>query len=324
MSRLVFSLAVILSGMTAGYVVQILSREGLITLPLPLAELRKLLQKLGLLFFMPVAFTSAIWVIEVRDMRIAALPALGVAALLLGGAAAMIAARTMNLTRKQTGAFVPCGSFTNLGGIGGLVVFLFCGEEGFALVPLYKLFEGIVYFTTGFPLARAYATEPGKREPFEGIKKVFTDVFLLTALTSVAVGGALNAAGVPRPEFFSGVTAVFIPIGTFVILTSIGMAMRFTSVRDYLKESLVVAGIKFIVIPVIICTAALLLGYGTIDNGLPLRVVIILSSMPVAFVALVPPSIYDLDVDLANACWLTTTLGLVVVLPVLRVLTLGV
>jgi hypothetical protein len=44
-------------------------------------------------------------------------------------------------------------------------------------------------------------------------------------------------------------------------------------------------------------------------------VVIILSSMAVAFSALIPPSIYDLDLDLANACWFFTT-AFIVVLPV--------
>jgi predicted permease len=39
--------------------------------------------------------------------------------------------------------------------------------------------------------------------------------------------------------------------------------------------------------------------------------------MPVAFSALVPASIYDLNLDLANSCWLVTTLSLIVILPLL-------
>ena len=46
----------------------------------------------------------------------------------------------------------------------------------------------------------------------------------------------------------------------------------------------------------------------------------ILSSMPIAFTALIPPSIYDLDLDLANSCWFFTTALLAVVLPVLLVI----
>jgi hypothetical protein len=39
--------------------------------------------------------------------------------------------------------------------------------------------------------------------------------------------------------------------------------------------------------------------------------------MPVAFNALIPPSLYDLDLDLANSCWFFTTAMLVVELPML-------
>jgi hypothetical protein len=51
-----------------------------------------------------------------------------------------------------------------------------------------------------------------------------------------------------------------------------------------------------------------------------MKVVMILSSMPVAFSALIPPSLYDLDLDLANACWFFTTSALIVVLPLLLML----
>ena len=33
--------------------------------------------------------------------------------------------------------------------------------------------------------------------------------------------------------------------------------------------------------------------------------------------ALIPPSIYDLDLDLANSCWFVTTTLLAIVLPAL-------
>ena len=36
--------------------------------------------------------------------------------------------------------------------------------------------------------------------------------------------------------------------------------------------------------------------------------------MPVAFNALVASSIYDLDLDLANACWQITTSALVIII----------
>jgi predicted permease len=42
----------------------------------------------------------------------------------------------------------------------------------------------------------------------------------------------------------------------------------------------------------------------------------------VAFNALIPPSLYDLDLDLANSCWFVTTFLLTLVLP-LQLLVIG-
>ena len=113
------------------------------------------------------------------------------------------------------------------------------------------------------------------------------------------------------------VNAVFIPLGAFMLLISIGLALRFRRVGDYLREGASVAAIKFAMVPLMASTIAWGLGFGSIDGGLPLKVVMILSAMPVAFNALIPPSIYDLDLDLANSCLLITMALLVIVLPAL-------
>jgi hypothetical protein len=60
-----------------------------------------------------------------------------------------------------------------------------------------------------------------------------------------------------------------------------------------------------------------------VADGLPFKVALVLSSMPVAFNALVAASIYDLDLDLANSCWLVTTAALVVIMPWLYFLLLS-
>ena len=323
MTKLLFSLGLIMGGLALGYILQILNQKGALRLPLPVPALRKLLQKAGLLFFMPISFVGAVWIIRIDDIRIITLPFLCLLALALGGVLALGGARIMGLGKKQTGAYFACGSFSNLGSIGALVAFVFLGEEGFAIVPLYKLFEQSFYYTVGFPITKYYSTDDTEKEKLlSRLKEVFADIFVLTALGAVILGAILNVAGLERPVFFGKVTSIFVPVGTFILLVSIGLAMRFSSIRDYFKESLLIAAIKFAVIPLIIGTIASLLGFANIDHGLPLKVVLIVSSMPVAFTALVPPSIYDLDINLANACWLTTTLALVIVIPWLYLLTI--
>lgn len=78
--------------------------------------------------------------------------------------------------------------------------------------------------------------------------------------------------------------------------------------------------IKFAAVPGSVYLVGSLLGLGGVDGGLPLRVSVALASMPVAFTAMVPPTLYDLDVDLANMAWFVTTALLAVVVPALWLL----
>jgi len=147
------------------------------------------------------------------------------------------------------------------------------------------------------------------------ITDVSKDPFVRAAIGAFICGLALNLSGIPRPPFFEIVNSFFIPIGTFILLVSIGLGMRFSSAGDYVVEGVLVSLIKFIAVPFIVGIAAYAMGFGDINDGLPLKVVLIASSMPVAFTALVAASIYDLDLNLANSCWLITTGLLIIILP---------
>lgn len=316
MEKLAFTLGLILSGLTLGYVLQIMNRRGTLSLPISIDTLRKILQKIGLLFFMPISFLAAVWVVSFGDMRVAFLPFIGICALVSGGLLGLGLARLMKKSAKQTGVLLCCGSFTNIGAIGGLVCFMFLGETGFALIALYKMFEEIIYYTIGFPLARFYSGDLSQQLSLgKRISGVVTDPFVFAALSAFFIGLFLNLANITRPEFFETVTALSIPAGTFVLIVSIGLGMRFSQIGAYIKESLGICLIKFTVIPVIACSLAYLAGLHQIADGLPFQVVLILSSMPVAFNALVASSIYDLDLDLANSCWLVSTGALVIIMP---------
>jgi predicted permease len=291
-----------------------------ICLPIPLDRLRKALQQTALLFVNPVAIVGALWVVNIGSIRLAALPFNGLFSILAGGTLALGAAKLLQLEPRKTGAMYGCGSFTNIGSIGALVCFIFLGEEGFALVPIYKIFEELSYYSIGFPIAKYYSRSEKTEGTLERIKSLGKDPFILVALSSIVLGGLLNWAGVQRPEFFRTVVSTFVTLGAVLLLTSIGLALKLRRVRDYLKECVSVSIIKFVLVPVFASSLAYLIGFGNIEEGLPLKVVIILSSMPVAFNALIPPSIYDLDLDLANSCWFFTTALLIIVLPLLLIL----
>jgi len=320
MYKFIYSFSIIIFGLALGYVVQVLVDRQIIRLPIPIERMRKSLQHIALLFLNPVAIVGAIWIVNIQNVRFAAFPLLGLFALILGGMLALGAARLLKLEARKTGAMYGCGSFTNIGSIGALICFIFLGEPGFALVPIYKLFEEVSYYGIGFPIARYYSGASSAEDKWDRLKGLARDPFIIVAVSSILLGGLLNYSGVARPSFYGTVNAVFVPLATIMLLASIGMALKFKRVRDYVRESIAVTVIKFAIVPIIVSGLALAIGFGDLDGGLPLKVVIILSSMPVAFNALIPPSIYDLDLDLANSCWFVTTAMLVIVLPILQVI----
>ena len=323
MFKFFFTFGLILSGLSIGYGIQTLVRRKVLDVPLPLLDrLRRFLVKLVLLFFNPITIVGALWTLRMNDGRLAAFPVLEVFAILLGGFLALGASKILKLELRKTGAMFACGFFTNTLSIGGLVCFIFLGEMGFALVAFYRVFEEFVYYGVGFPMARLYSADTHEKETWQDkLKKLGTDIFVLVSLFSLFTGGLLNLSGLKRPEVYQMVNSILIPLGTLAFLISIGLVMRIKAIKDYLKECLAISGIKFLIVPVILTLTAFLLGYGKMEQGLPLKVVMILSAMPVAFTSLVPPSLYDLDIDLANSCWLFTTALLVVVLPVLYIAT---
>jgi len=274
MSKLIFSFAIILFGLALGYGIQVLVNRNAICLPIPLDRLRKVLQRTALLFVNPVAIVGALWVVNIESIRLAALPFNGLFSILAGGALALGAAKLLQLEPRKTGAMYGCGSFTNIGSIGALVCFIFLGEQGFALVPIYKIFEELSYYAIGFPIAKYYSHSKKTERTLERIKSLGKDPFILVALSSIVLGGLLNRAGVQRPEFFRTVVSTFVPLGTVLLLTSIGLALKLRRVRDYLKECVSVSIIKFVLVPVFASSLAYLIGFGNIEEGSRLVVVL--------------------------------------------------
>jgi len=318
MGKILFSLGLVLLGLSVGYLLQVLLKRGTLRISTPIDGVRKRLQRAALLFFNPIAILGATWVADLSSIKIATMPVLGLFALLWGGVLAFFGAKAFALSNRQTGAYIVSGGFTNIGSLGALFCFIFLGEQGFALVPFYKLFEELAYYGVGFPIAKSFSQDfSGIDSLGARIKTVVTDIFVLAAVSGIGTGLVLNLSGIARPGIYSLVNSIFIPTAALLLLISIGMAIRFEKATVYLRPALFIAAIKFVLVPVTIVGLGYLAGLHHLDKGLPLKVVLILSAMPVGFIAMVPPTLYDLDIDLANACWLLTNGLLVVLIPLL-------
>ena len=318
---ILFSLGLIATGLSIGYLYRNKCPHGIGQSEEEINQLRRRLQVSAILFVNPIAFGGAIWSLDLSDIRIIALPFLGAFAIILGGVLAYISAKALNLSRKQTGVLVTCGSFTNIGSIGSLVTFILLGEQGMALMPFYKLFETFLYYGVGFPYAKSMSDLVSEQEPvMDRVISVLTDRFVLVSVSSIAIGLGLNLMGYQRPAFYGTLNSLLIPLGTLLLLSSIGIAMRFGRMSGYLREAGVISLIKFIAVPGSVYLLGSVLGLGMVDGGLPLKASVVLASMPVAFTAMVPPTLYDLDVDLANTAWFVTTASLLLVVPALWII----
>ena len=312
MEKLIFSFSLILSGLIIGYGLKQLNPDGFFRGRLSIDELRKILQKVGLLFFMPVAFLGAVWILSFSDNRIFLMPLFGLFALITGGVLGLLFAKTTKAPPGKTAILYGCSSFTNIGSIGALVCYVFLGEKGFALVAFYKVFEEIYYYTIGFPIIR-YLSGAEKSDNTNFLKRLLTvlkDPFVATILSAFILGLILNLSNVARPAFFETVSSLFVPLGTFILIVSVGLGMRLSRIGKYFPTAIGVTLIKSVLVPAITVSLAVMIGMGDLDGGLQLKVIAILSSMPVAFNSLVAASIYDLELDLANSCWLVSTVSL--------------
>ena len=321
MNKIIISLILIFSGLLSGYIFQKLCNSSIIKIKTPIKTIRRKMQTFTLTVLIPLTVTAGIWIAPLKHVEIISLPLLGVFALMFGGAAAYMLAFPLRLTREQRGVYAVAGGFTNLGALGGLISFFLIGEKAFALVAFYQLFEKFVYFLAGFPLAKSHSKydQKGKSAVSIVIESVKDPVITMNT-SALVLGSFLNLSGIHRPEVFYSLNQVLIPLSSFILISSIGLAMRFGPMKNYFLPGIVMVVIKSLFVPAVTFIPAYFIGLGGIENGLVLKLLIILSSMPVGFMAMVPPTIYDMDLDIANTCWFFSTASLIAVVPLLSVI----
>lgn len=314
LQRLLLTLAVIFISLALGWITRRGAESGALGIASQtLDSIRTKLQTAAIFGLLPLSAMLSIWGIPEPEPGLLALPLLGLASYILGGVLALAAARIMRLSRIQTGSFYCCGTFTNIGAVGGLVCLLFLGENSIALVALYRLLEEIFYFSVAFPIAKWYS--PDNKEQTLSFRSFKFTPMLGAIIAALGLGILLRLADVPRPGICGVLAAAAMFAATVFFLYAIGLTLCFSRIPGYVPQCAALCAIKFAIIPVLIIPLAMGMGYGDYDGGLPLRTAAILCSMPVAMTALVPPSLFRLDIDLANACWIVSTLCLIIVLP---------
>lgn len=313
LARIIISLAIIAASIALGWCTRIGVEKGALRLSASqLNALRSRLQTTAIFILLPMSAMLSLWGLPDPEPGLLLLPLLGLVSYIAGGILALGASHMLKLDSAQTGSMFCCGTFTNIGAVGGLVCLLMAGENSIALVALYRLLEELYYFGVAFPVAQWFGSHRMVHK-----EKFRIHPALPLIICALLLGMLLNYMDFPRPEICGAIASVAMISSTVFFLYAIGLSLRISAIGNYWPPATAICAIKFVGVPFIVIPLAQLAGYGAYAQGLPLKVVAILCSMPVAMTALVPPSLFHLDIDLANSCWIVSTMCLVLVLPVL-------
>lgn len=309
--------SVLIFGTLSGYIFKKICRDNNWISHDNIKKLAIFLQKLGMIWLMSITYVGSLWTFQIDSIfEIITLPLVGGLTTITGGALAVILAKYRNYDRIDTGSLFSCGFFANTVSLGGMICFFYLGEAGYAFVPINTFLMRLLYYGIGYPIAKMYGSNNKQKEhTLNKLIEILKDPFFNVGVASVIVGLILSASPLSRPEIYGTINEILIPMSTFILLFSVGLNLRFSRVNNFIAECLFISTIKFVAVPLITMIIALLLDYQHLGNGLPLKVSLIMASMPVAFNSVIAANIYDLNIDMVNACWIFTTIATIFILP---------
>lgn len=319
MNSLVFVLIVTFGSVALGYATRVVPVEPCVALARNAAGISKALKIIAIFVINPVPVINAFWRLSLDSGLLLWFPLLGLISITVAGGTAIGLNHLFGVPPRRAASVFVASAFTNIMSLGGLIAFVFFGHEGYALVPLFNSFIAFIYYAVGYPLSHHLSLENKERLALS--TKVFRDrPYLLAPVIAILFGLMLNWIGVPRPLYLDAVAGVLIPLVSAIIGYSIGLSLRFSRIQTYSKEIVLVSVVKFVVVPAVMIPIGVAVGVPALLDGVAFKVLVVLSFMPVAFNALVPPVVYDFDLDLANSAWVVTTLAIIPLLPALYAL----
>lgn len=264
-------------------------------------RLRRVSSQFALLLIIPIAILSSLWQLGGIEFDYWVVSLLGLGVISSGAFAAIILSRIYSLDRKQFSAVLPVMSFYNLGALGALFVFVFFGEDGIALLALFKVFEEVIYFGVIFPFCRSNGSEQGSKA-----SRFWKNPVFIVSSAALTIGVLLGGNGIARPEFFAVVTQYLIPLGSLLLVFAAGLTFHIHGAEQWIGFSTVAAVLRVLMGCLFVTVAFWLFDLWTLGDGTLYAVCLMLACMPCGFIGVLPARLYGLDAALANTTWLAT------------------
>lgn len=261
------------------------------------------LMTINITIIFPILCILSFWVIHL-DLQLIWLPILGIVMQVVPGVFGWWRARSKFEHPLEQGSYIMACLLSNRTILGTLGVYILLGEKGYALAQLVVLLETFVTFTVAFPVASYFShlNKEGKAW------KVSFQTLLINrnqlSLLGIFIGAMLNLSGLARPPMLDHVFPLFIHFNAWSALLPIGYLIDVAKMRKYWPKIKDLAWIKFLLIP--ICMFPL--SYFIIRDPTAILVLTILSFAPTAVFSVVAAKLNNLDIDLALAAFVYTTL----------------
>lgn len=221
--------------------------------------------------------------------------------------------------QKHFTSFVDRGSYliasipANTGMLGGLCSYILYGEMAYAYVQIVGVFQNLLMFFLLFPMAYYYQNGGGSHHVFAFFKENWQDIFInwnQLSVVAIFVGTALHLFGIPRPAMLGTAFQGLIHFSAWIALIPIGYLIDFSHFAEYVKKTLNLIPIKMILTPLVSYFIAL---FFTSDPVL-LGTIVIVMATPCAVNALITTRLYNLNVNLVMAPFITTQILYILVL----------
>jgi predicted permease len=257
----------------------------------------------NLIFTIPIVNTLGVWGLD-RSGANWYFPPI-VLGLLLGFSTlvAAVACPRMAADRATVGTLsimVPLGNMGHT--LAGFLTLLLLGEKAYPFNAILMWPVLLFSFMVWLPLARHWGHGAGQ-SLLTSYRQALWSPFSVT-LIGLSLGTALNLSGVPMGPGWHLLLKIMIFMGTILVMFALGSRLRMRRIGQYHSHLKWIYLAKFGLHPAFV--VALILAMGL--HGLPAAALLISSCMPVGVSVVAFSTIYDLEVDLANAGYLWSTL----------------
>ena len=283
------------------------------------ARLSRGLGRIALLGAAGPLMLLVVWVAPLPAGTAVSLPLVGLIVHATGSLAGWGCAGLLGEPRRRHGVFLLAGGCSNVLTFGSITIVLLLGspedpqaEHALGVMAIYRLAELPFYFLVAWPVSAVVSGAAQGAAWGTQFRKAVSGPSIVPIL-GILGGGALNLLGVERPDGLQNVTQFLVRINVVLLGMTVGLSLRNANPARALKPCWAISVIKFVMMPGLALGMALALGL----RGSTLQVIVICSSMPVAFMAVLGAILYRLDDELVGSFWLFTTAAMIVVVPVL-------